>query len=483
MKVLSVASEIYPLIKTGGLADVAGALPLALASYGIHTRTLIPGYPAVMKAVRDKAEKVVTLYDLFGEQANVLAARHDGLDLLILDAPALFNRFGNPYNAPHGEGYSDNWRRFGALSKAAADIAAGAIPGWEPDLVHAHDWQAAMTPVYMRFGTTPEKPSILTIHNIAFQGNFDTGIFPWLGLPDHALAVDGVEYYGRVSYLKGGLQTAWMVTTVSPTYAREIQTPQYGMGLEGLISARAHTVHGIVNGIDTDVWDPATDDTIASRYSAHKPKARLDNRQAVSETFGLDNDDSPIFSVVSRLTWQKGMDILAAVVGELVAMGGKLAVLGSGEPGLEEAFRNAARYYPGRVGTIIGYDEKLSHMLQAGADAILVPSRFEPCGLTQLYALRYGCIPVVARTGGLADTVIDANPAALAVNAATGVQFSPVEPWSLSHAIRRTINLYNDKKTWLTMQKQGMKSDVSWKASAGLYADLYKQLDLMVSKP
>ena len=209
----------------------------------------------------------------------------------------------------------------------------------------------------------------------------------------------------------------------------------------------------------------------------------MPNRQALSERFGLDNDDSPIFSVVSRLTWQKGMDILAEVVGDLVAMGGKLAVLGTGEPGLEEGFRNMARFYPGRVGTIIGYDETLSHLQQAGADAILIPSRFEPCGLTQLYGLRYGCVPVVARTGGLADTVIDANPAALAVNAATGIQFSPVEPWALSHAIRRTIGLYKDKKTWLAMQKQGMKSDVSWKASAGLYADLYRKLDLTVPKP
>ncbi|WP_174803818.1 glycogen synthase GlgA [Martelella limonii] len=483
MKVLSVASEIYPLIKTGGLADVAGALPLALSAFGMETKTLIPGYPAVMKAIGDKAEKLHTFDNLFGERADVLSARHAGLDLLVLDAPAFFNRFGNPYNAPHGEGYSDNWRRFGALCKAAAEIASGALPGWEPDLVHCHDWQAALTPVYMRFAETPEKPSILTIHNIAFQGNFGIDIFPWLGLPPHALAVDGIEYYGNVSFLKGGLQTAWSVTTVSPTYAREIQTAQYGMGLEGLISARAHTVTGIVNGIDTDVWNPATDDSLVSRYSAHKPRAREPNRQALSERFGLDNDDSPIFCVVSRLTWQKGMDILAEVVGDLVAMGGKLAVLGTGEPGLEEGFRNMVRFYPGRVGTIIGYDETLSHIQQAGADAILIPSRFEPCGLTQLYGLRYGCVPVVARTGGLADTVIDANPAALAVNAATGIQFSPVEPWALSHAIRRTISLYNNKKAWLGLQKQGMKSDVSWKASAGLYADLYRKLDLMVSKP
>ncbi|AJY44595.1 glycogen synthase GlgA [Martelella endophytica] len=479
MKVLSVASEIYPLIKTGGLADVAGALPLALQGLGIETRTLVPGYPAVMKAVADKAVKLHDFPNLLGEPATLLAAKHAGLDLLILDAPAYFGRMGNPYNAPHGEGYSDNWRRFAALSKAGAEIAGGTLSDWRPDIVHTHDWQAAMTTVFMRYAETPEVPSILTIHNIAFQGNFDAGIFPWLGLPSHALAVDGIEYYGRIGYLKGGLQTAWAVSTVSPTYAREIETPQFGMGLEGLISARAHTVHGIVNGIDTDVWDPETDETIARRFTASKLRLRDDNRIRLCENFGLDNDDSPIFSVVSRLTWQKGMDLLAEAVDALVAMGGKLAVLGSGDYNLEQAFLDAVRRHPGRVGTVIGYDETLSHMQQAGADAILIPSRFEPCGLTQLYALRYGCVPVVARTGGLADTVVDANPAALASKSATGIQFSPVETWSLIHAIRRTIDLYNDKKIWLQMQKQGMKSDVSWDASAARYADLYSKLQLM----
>lgn len=480
MKVLSVTSEIYPLIKTGGLADVAGALPLALHGFGVQTRSLIPGYPAVMKAIGDKAEKLMDFPDILGETGSLLYARHAGLELLVLDAPAYFNRFGNPYNSSTGEGYSDNWRRFGALAKAAADIAAGALPDWEPDIVHAHDWQAAMTPVYMRYAEAPEKPSIITIHNIAFQGQFDPAIFPSLRLPAHAMAVDGVEYYGTVGYLKGGLQAAWAVTTVSPTYADEIQTPQYGMGMEGLISARSETVHGIVNGIDTDVWDPETDDSIARRYSCAKLRQRAQNRETLSERFGLDNDDSPIFCVVSRLTWQKGMDLLAETVGDIVAMGGKLAVLGTGDHHLEHAFERAVRLYPGRVGTIIGYDETLSHTLQAGSDAILIPSRFEPCGLTQLYGLRYGCVPVVARTGGLADTIIDANPAALKAKAATGIQFSPVERTSLVQAIRRTVRLYKDKKVWLQMQKQGMKTDVSWDASAERYAEIYSKLYNMV---
>lgn len=482
MKVLSVASEIYPLIKTGGLADVAGALPLALHGFGVETRTLVPAYPAVIKEVGHKASKLYEFPDLLGTPATILHAKHAGLDLLLLDAPALFNRFGNPYNASTGEGYSDNWHRFAALSKAASEIAGGILGDWEPDIVHVHDWQAAMTPVYMRFAPTPEKPSVLTIHNIAFQGQFDPAIFPQLGLPAHAMAVDGIEYYGSVGFLKGGLQTAWAVTTVSPTYAEEIQTSEFGMGLEGLISARAHTVHGIVNGIDTDVWNPETDDAIDRTYTAAKLRHRAHNRQQLSERFGLDNDDSPIFCVVSRLTWQKGMDLLADSIGELVAMGAKLVVLGTGDHYLQEAFSNAVRLYPGRVGTIIGYDETLSHIVQAGADAIVIPSRFEPCGLTQLYGLRYGCVPVVARTGGLADTIVDANPAALAVKAATGIQFSPVDKTSLLQALRKTVRLYKDKKTWVQMQRQGMKTDVSWDTSAGLYADLYSQLHKAVHK-
>ncbi|TPW30551.1 glycogen synthase GlgA [Martelella alba] len=480
MKVLSVASEIYPLIKTGGLADVVGALPLALTGFGVETRTIIPGYPAVMKAI-DAAEPCLEIPNLLGEPAKIFAAHHAGLDLLVVDAPAYFNRFGNPYNASTGEGYSDNWRRFAAFSKAAAMVAEGVLGDWAPDVVHVHDWQAAMVPIYMRFSDVPEKPSVLTIHNIAFQGQFDPTIFPYLQLPAHAMAVDGVEYYGAVGFLKGGLQSAWAVTTVSPTYAEEIQTPQYGMGLEGLISVRSDTVSGIVNGIDTDVWDPETDDTIVKPYNVSKLRQRAKNRDIVGERFGLDNDDAPIFCVVSRLTWQKGMDLLAEAIDELVALGGKLAVLGTGEHHLEQAFLDAVRRHPGRVGVIIGYDEKLSHMLQAGADAIVIPSRFEPCGLTQLYGLRYGCVPVVARTGGLADTVIDANPAALSANAATGIVFAPVETGTLIRAIRRTIRLYSEKKVWSQIQKQGMKSDVSWDASAALYFDLYSKLKPMAT--
>ncbi len=475
MNVLSVTSEIYPLVKTGGLADVAGALPLALESLGIRTRTLVPGYPAVLQKIEDATERHL-LPDVLGESARLLQARHQGLDLLVLDCPALYQRAGGPYLDPTGTDYADNWKRFAALSWVGAEIAAGILEDFKPDLVHAHDWQAALTPVYMRYGRAHAVPSVLTIHNIAFQGQFGFDIFASLRLPPHAFAMDGIEYYGDIGYLKGGLQSATAITTVSPSYAGEILQPSFGMGLEGVIAARESALHGIVNGIDVDTWNPATDADIAATYTAATLKARAASREAVCAHFNLDRDDGPIFTIVSRLTWQKGMDLIPEVLGDIVSHGGKLAILGSGDSALEGALLNAATQNRGRIGITIGYNEQLSHLLQAGADAILVPSRFEPCGLTQLYALRYGCVPVVARTGGLADTVIDANHAALQAKCATGIQFSPVNADGLRQAIHRTFRLYADRKLWTQIQKQGMKADVSWMRSAGRYAELYSSL-------
>lgn len=475
MNVLSVASEVYPLVKTGGLADVAGALPLALESLGIKTKTLMPGYPAVLQKLENPVERLA-IPDLLGETARILSATCEGLDLLVLDCPALYDRSGGPYLDATGNDYPDNWKRFAALSFAGAEIAAGVLDDFKPDLVHAHDWQAALTPVYMRYGRAHAVPSILTIHNIAFQGQFGFSIFAGLNLPQHAFSMDGVEYYGDIGYLKGGLQSAWAVTTVSPSYAGEILMPSFGMGLEGVIAAREQSLHGIVNGIDDQTWDPATDNLIAAPYSAANLRPRAQNRAALCKHFQLDEDEGPIFCIISRLTWQKGMDLLPDVVDDIVSHGGKLAILGSGDSALEGAMLSAATRHRGRIGITIGYNEALSHLMQAGADAILVPSRFEPCGLTQLYALRYGCVPVVARTGGLADTVIDANHAALQAKCATGIQFSPINADGLRQALHRTFRLFADKKLWTQIQKQGMKADVSWMRSAARYAELYSSL-------
>lgn len=469
LKVLSVASEAVPLIKTGGLADVAGALPAALAAHGVEMTTLLPAYPSVLAAA-GKTRKVAAFDSLLGEQARVLSAKlDDGRKLLLLDAPAYFAREGGPYGDPVGTDWGDNWRRFAALGQAAS-LLAGKF-----DLVHAHDWQAAMACVYLRY-SGQRVPSVLTIHNMAFQGHFGGDIFPRLGLPDAAWSMDGVEFHGGVGMLKGGLVTANAITTVSPTYAREIHTARFGMGLDGVVRARTHLVEGILNGIDHAEWNPATDPHLNSTYDAKTLAKRKVNKRKLEQAFGLDKGDGPLFVVISRLTWQKGIDVLLEVIDHLVGLGGRLALLGSGDVALEQELLAAAARHPGRVGLRFGYDEAMSHLLQGGGDAILVPSRFEPCGLTQLYGLAYGCVPIVTRTGGLADTVIDANPAAMAQATATGVVLGEASYDDLSLAITRAIRLYDDGPVWARLQKTGMRADFGWGASAAAYAALYRRL-------
>ncbi|NDW05197.1 glycogen synthase GlgA [Jiella pacifica] len=478
MRILSIASEVFPLIKTGGLADVAGALPGALAAHGCDVVTMLPGYPVVMQEIaRAKAEvEAFQLAPVLGCEARILACELAGLKLFVLDCPQLYDRLGGPYSDSGGHDFSDNWRRFAALSKAGARIAQGAIAGYRPDIVHAHDWQAALTPVYLAASNRPRPRTVLTIHNLAFQGNYPSQVFPELDLPTATWSIEGVEYYGNVGFLKGGLHACDVVTTVSPTYAKEIVTDGGGMGLDGLLRGRGSRFVGIVNGIDTTFWNPETDPAIAANYSATDIRPRIHDKRAIEGEFGLRREDGPIFAVVSRLTWQKGLDLVAGICSEIVSRGIRLVVVGSGEAMIEGAFQAAHSRHPDRVGVRIGYDEPLSHRVQAGADAILVPSRFEPCGLTQLYGLRYGCIPVVAKVGGLADTVVDANHAAVAAGAATGVIFSPPDEASLLAAVDRTLELYEDAGVWRNMQAAAMKSDVSWEKSARIYAGLYRDL-------
>ena len=475
IKVLAVASEVFPLLKTGGLADVVGALPAALKTLDVEMRVLVPGYPAVLRALESR-EAIRHFGDLFGGPATVQVGTAHGLDLIVLDAPHLFDRPGNPYLGPDGTDWADNWKRFAALGLVAGEIGRGAVPAFVPAIVHAHDWQGALAVVYLRFAGEPRTPSILTIHNLAFQGNFPAGIFAELGLPAAAFAIDGIEYFGGVSYLKGGLQFADAITTVSPTYAEEICTPAGGMGLDGLLRTRRRVLSGIVNGIDIGVWNPETDPSLAATYNASKLALRAANKRELEKRFGLEPGEGMVFTVVSRLTWQKGVDLLGECLDGLVAGGARLVVLGAGDAALEGLLHSAAARHRGRIGVATGYDEHLAHLLQGGADAILIPSRFEPCGLTQFSGLRYGCVPVVSRVGGLADTIIDANDAALGAGVATGLQFLPVETGQLARAIGRATSLYHDQKTWRMMQKRGMKADVSWAKSAARYVDLYKSL-------
>ena len=476
MQVLMVASECAPFVKTGGLADVVGALPAALAPHGVTSQVLLPAYPGLFPLV-PKAKEVAQFDDLPGGAGRIVQVEAEGVPLLLLDAPQLFDRPGGPYIDESGKDWDDNHIRFAALSMAAARIAMGAIDGYQPDVLHAHDWQAALAPVYLRMAGRDTPRTVITIHNIAFQGRYGPQVLGQLHLKTDWFHPEGLEFHGDLNMLKGALMYADQITTVSPTYAREILTPEFGMGLDGVLRARASVLSGLLNGIDTEVWNPSDDISLAQTYDAKSLKRKAANRAEISQQMRLDPDHpGPLFCVISRLTSQKGLDALLEAVPHLVSSGAQLAVLGTGQPELEQGFSQAASDYPGRVGAIIGYDEPLSHLLQAGSDAILIPSRFEPCGLTQLYGLRYGTLPVVARTGGLADTIIDANLAALAAKAATGFVFDDISGIGIANVIDRVIAAYSDQKQWQSMQRAAMRHPVGWDVSAKGYRDLYADL-------
>jgi starch synthase len=476
LKVLAVAPECYPLIKTGGLADVVGALPGAVAPLGCDMRVLLPLYPAVTENV-GKCKAVHAYDDLFGGQAMIIASETQGLKVFLLEAPHLFDRPGNPYLGADGGEWPDNHLRFAALSKVAADFGLGLLPDWTPDVVHAHDWQAGLASAYLALSGKLRPKTVTTIHNLAFQGLFPATHLAALGLPASAFAPDGLEYFGQIGFLKAGLVYADAVTTVSPTYAMEIRTKALGMGLDGLLNARADPVIGILNGIDLDIWNPAEDEAIEAPYSARSPKKKAKNKAALQRRFGLEEKrDALLACVISRLTDQKGIDLIFEALPGFIEKGGQLVLLGSGDTALEKLAEDAAVEFAGHVGAVIGYDEDLSHQVQAGADMILIPSRFEPCGLTQLIGLRYGTLPLVARTGGLADTVIDANEAAIQAGSATGFQFAPTTAEALHFALERALQLYRQPDAWKAMQKRAMAHDVGWATSARKYIALYESL-------
>jgi starch synthase len=469
-RVLSVASECVPLVKTGGLADVVGALPGALAEQGWKMRVLLPAY----RALRAGAEGWPVVWeesDLWGGPGRVLAGEAGGVPVLLLDAPHLYDRAGGPYAGPHGD-HPDSAVRFAALSWVGARIAREGLAGWKPDICHAHDWQAGLAPAYLAYGGARGCRSVITIHNIAFQGLTPAHMLGVLRLPAHAYHPEALEYYGGISTLKAGLVTADRITTVSPGYAAELMRPEFGMGLQGVIAARAAVVSGILNGVDTGVWDPGGEDPpFGPKALAGKARARA----ALCQEFGLEVP-GPLAIVVSRLTDQKGIDLLPEALPDFLLGGGGLIVLGSGDPALEGAMLALGQRFPGRVAVRIGYDEALSHRLFAGADTVLVPSRFEPCGLTQMYGLRYGAVPVVALVGGLGDTVIGATPATLATGVATGVTFHPVDALALRQALGRLLSLYAQPNLWAKLRANAMAHPVGWEASAAAYARLYDGL-------
>ncbi len=474
MRVLHVAAEVYPLVKTGGLADVVAALPPALAAAGADVRLLLPGLPAILDAVQS-ARTVVTIGASFGAlRVRLLLGRMPGtgLPVYVVDAPYLYRRPGGPYQAADGREWPDNLQRFALLGWVAAHLAADdADPDWVPDIVHAHDWHAGMACAYMADHAPTLAASVYTVHNLAFQGLFAQTDWGRLGLGSRFMSSAGLEYHGQLSFMKAGLKFADKITTVSPRYAREIATHEFGCGLDGVIRGRGAGVSGILNGIDTAVWNPAQDAAIASRYDATQMAGKRACRQALQMAMGLVVDEQALLlTVISRLSAQKGLDLVLAALPALVAHGVQFALQGTGEPALEAALRMAEQAHPGRVAVHIGYDEPRAHQLIAGADVIAVPSRFEPCGLTQLYGLRYGTLPLVRRVGGLADTVRDDDP-----QAQTGFAFDAATPAAFDAAVRRAVTLRRDATAWLAVQQRGMAQDLSWAGPAKAYLALYAQ--------
>lgn len=484
MRILQVSSELFPVLKTGGLADVAGALPAALGAQGCDVRALLPGFPAVCTSLRDP-QKVGGFITPWGEGIDLVLGDLPGigpagqaLKTYVLMAPGLYDRPGNPYHDGRHQPYADNHLRFAALAWGAAHLAYGLDAIWGPELVHCHDWHAGLVPACMAFWQSPRRiPTLFTIHNLAYQGCFDASCFADLGLPAAAFGVDGLEFYGQVSFMKAALVYAHHISTVSPTYAREIQTPDQGFGLDGLLRQRAAQLSGILNGVDAKVWDPAIDHLLPHAFDARRLAGKALNKAALQAETGLESlPDAPLFTLVGRLTEQKGLPLVLNGIEELVRGGGQLLVLGSGDAALEQALAAQAQAHPRRMAVRLDYDEALAHRIFGGGDITLVPSRFEPCGLTQLYGLKYGSLPLVRRVGGLADTVVDTDLETLDNHSATGFVFDDFDSAPYQRALRRAFALYRRRADWSRVRQNGMRIASGWEQSAMQYRDLYASL-------
>jgi len=483
MQVLFVTSEVAPIIKTGGLADVSAALPAALHEMGVDIRVLLPGYPQVIKAL-PKLQMVADFSVISLAGFASLPPSHllmgilpSGVPLYIFDCPEMYLRGGGIYLDENGEDWADNAQRFGLFSKIAALLGSADSPlAWKPDIVHCNDWQSGLVPAYLQYEKDPA-PCLMTVHNLAFQGVFPSAVMPEIGLPWDCFKPDGVEFYGNLSFLKAGLFYAKHITTVSPSYAKEIQTDALGMGLEGLLTHRGSSLTGILNGIDTSDWNPAADENLVSSYDAQNLTGKSANKHELQIRLGLHEDaDIPVFALVSRFASQKGVDLVLDVAQKLIAMPAQLVLLGSGDKEMQRTALELAHHNTGQIAAYVGFDEGLSHLIEAGADIFLMPSRFEPCGLNQMYSQRYGTPPVVHATGGLIDTVIDCTAATLKQGVASGFVFKTMDAASLLEAAKRAVKAYRDKKTWRALQQICMDKDFSWKRSAEAYQDIYNDL-------
>ena len=475
-KILFVTSEAHPLIKTGGLADVSGSLPKALAELSQDIRILVPYYQA-LKTFNNV--RFVCSLRVDNRNVNILETRlpESNIQVWLIDYPTFFNYPGNPYVDPHGNAWPNNAERFALFCRVAVEVAMDRIhQDWKPDVVHCNDWQSALVPALLSLEENRPK-TVFTIHNLAYQGLFPAYTAAALNLPGQLLNPEGLEFHSLLSFIKGGLVYSDWITTVSPTYAVEIQTPEFGYGLEGLLTHRNSVLSGIINGIDMEQWNPESDTLIARNFTAETLNAKKSNKSELQRRFSLPvTDQLPLFGLIGRLVEQKGIDMLLDSLPEILAMPLQIVLLGSGEKSMERKLMNYAHLYPEKIAVTIGYDEALAHLIEAGSDVFLMPSRFEPCGLNQMYSQRYGTLPLVRRTGGLADTVVDAVPQTLNDNTATGIVFNDPTAGSFLEAVKRAAILYGNNKVWKQMQINGMHKDFSWEQSARQYLDLYQNL-------
>jgi starch synthase len=475
-KILFVTSEAHPLIKTGGLADVSGSLPKALTELGQDVRLIMPNYQSI-KRTEDVHYRCTVRVNNF--DVNILETRLPGTQVIVwlVDYYEFFGAPGNPYHDGYGNAWANSADRFALFCRVAVEVAMNrAYLDWKPDIAHCNDWQSGMVPALLSLEHS--RPALVfTIHNMAYQGVFPSTTYYNLNLPGQLWNPNGVEFYGKLSFLKAALTYSDRITTVSPTYAKEIQTPEFGCGLEGLLSFRKEFLSGILNGIDMEQWNPETDPNIAQTFSSTTLNKKALNKAELQSRLELPvNDKVPVIGLISRLVEQKGIDLVLDCLPEISAMPLQFVLLGSGSRSFEQRLYNFAETHPEKIAITIGYDESLSHMIEAGSDIFLMPSRFEPCGLNQMYSQRYGTLPIVRKTGGLADTVVDAVPDTLNDHTATGIVFNDASPGTLMEAIKRSMLLYNNKKIWRQLQISSMQKDYSWKNSAQQYINLYNHL-------
>jgi len=475
-KILFASSEVHPLIKTGGLADVAGSLPRALAELSQDVRVILPNYQTIKKT---EEVRFISSVRVNNQDANILETKLPGSDVIVwlVDCPALFDVPGNPYTDESGNPWDNIADRFTLFCRIIVEVAMNrAHLDWHADVVHCNDWQTGLVPALLSI--EGNKPStVFTIHNMAYQGMFPQSTFSALNLPVQLWHPNGLEFHEMLSFIKGGLSYANRITTVSPTYALEIQTPEFGYGLEGLLSHKHVILSGIINGMDLEQWNPETDTSISEPYNVSTLADKVINKTSLQARSSLPvNKSVPLFGLISRLVDQKGIDLVIDCLSEMVDMPLQLVLLGSGDKSVERKLLDFARLYPKKISVTIGYDEALAHQIEAGADIFLMPSRFEPCGLNQMYSQRYGTIPIVRETGGLADTIEDALPKSMNNNTATGISFKEASSGALLEAIKRAMLLYADKKSWKKIQIAAMEKDFSWKNSAEQYLALYKEI-------